>query len=155
MARAFMHLAALLLHLAAARDKIPPPKLWRVSRPSLSLSATTIPTVDHLKPQSSTGVQIVSSSSTIQTTSVPPSKPPNMKLPARSLIKKLVRAHLPPNTRLSKSADLYVMLAFIIHLQRLANESRVAHQIDLSNGLKGSRAITRRHINGARKRVRG
>ncbi|SPO20325.1 uncharacterized protein UTRI_00724_B [Ustilago trichophora] len=78
-----------------------------------------------------------------------------MKLPARSLIKKLIRAHLPPNTRLSKTADLYVMLAFLIYMQRLANESRVAHQIDLSNGLKGSRSITRRHLNGARKRVRG
>ncbi|CDW98847.1 hypothetical protein [Sporisorium scitamineum] len=76
-----------------------------------------------------------------------------MKLPARSLIKKLVRAHLPPNTRLSKTADLYVMLAFLIYLQRLANESKVVHQIDLSNGLKGSRSITRRHINGAHKHV--
>lgn len=78
-----------------------------------------------------------------------------MKLPARSLIKKLIRAHLPANTRLSKTADLYVMLAFLIYMQRLANESRLALQIDLSNGLKGSRSITRRHLNGARKRVRG
>lgn len=78
-----------------------------------------------------------------------------MKLPARSLIKKLIRAHLPPNTRLSKTADLYVMLAFLLYLQRLANESRLAQQIDMSNGLKGSRTITRRHISGARKRVRG
>ncbi|KIS72228.1 uncharacterized protein UMAG_11452 [Mycosarcoma maydis] len=78
-----------------------------------------------------------------------------MKLPSRSLVKKLIRAHLPPNTRLSKTADLYVMLAFLIYLQRLANESRLAQQIDLSNGLKVSRAITRRHVNGARRRVRG
>lgn len=78
-----------------------------------------------------------------------------MKLPARSLVKRLIRAHLPPNTRLSKTADLYVMLAFLIYMQRLANESRMAQQVDLSNGLKGSRTITRRHINGARKRVRG
>ncbi|PWZ01368.1 hypothetical protein BCV70DRAFT_72735 [Testicularia cyperi] len=78
-----------------------------------------------------------------------------MKLPARSLVKKLIRAHLPNNTRLSKTADLYVMLAFLIYLQRLANESRLAHQIDVSNGLRGSRTIARRHIHGARKRVRG
>ncbi|SPO42536.1 uncharacterized protein PSANT_00219 [Moesziomyces antarcticus] len=78
-----------------------------------------------------------------------------MKLPARSLIKKLVRAHLPPNVRLSKSADLYVLLAFLIYMQRLANESRLAHQQDAVNGLKGSATIARRHINGARKRVRG
>lgn len=78
-----------------------------------------------------------------------------MKLPPRSLVKRITRSHLPPNVRLSKTADLYIMLAFLIYLQRLANESRLAQQIDLSNGLKGSRTIARRHINGARKRVRG
>ena len=78
-----------------------------------------------------------------------------MKLPARSLVKKLVRAHLPPGTRLSKTADLYIVLAFLLYLQRLASEARIAQQIDLSNGLRASRFIARRHLNGARKRVKG
>ncbi|SPO39374.1 uncharacterized protein PSFLO_04855 [Pseudozyma flocculosa] len=76
-----------------------------------------------------------------------------MKLPPRSLVKRLIRSHLPASARLSKNADLYIALAFLLYMQRLANETRLTHQIDLSNGIRGP--LAKRHVAGARRRVRG
>jgi hypothetical protein len=79
-----------------------------------------------------------------------------MRLPPRALLKRLLRAHLPPGVRLSAQTDVLVYLAYLLFLQRLAGEARVRMQLDAAAGVPGARrTMAQRHVREARRRVRG
>lgn len=79
-----------------------------------------------------------------------------MRLYSRALLRKIMRAHLPPHMRLhGPNTDILIYLAYLMFLQNLANESRLQMQMDRASGLGGisDRQILRRHILGAGRKL--
>ncbi|KDN53651.1 hypothetical protein K437DRAFT_271563 [Tilletiaria anomala UBC 951] len=80
-----------------------------------------------------------------------------MRTYPRATLKRLVRAHLRSKAQpaqLSARADLYIYLAWVVFLRRLARESIVAMQMDADVGVAAStRTMAQRHVRCAARRL--